>query len=290
MTTHSLIIGRDGQLARALATCLGDSARCIGRDQLDLAQTDIASALDALYTQQPFKTLYLAAAYTQVDKAESEPELARQVNALAVGEIGRWCVAHDVTCVHYSTDYVFDGSGKDVRTEDEHTAPLNVYGTTKREGEILLAQSGAKHFIFRTSWLYDATGKNFVNTMLRLMRERDAISVVADQFGAPTYVPHLAKASIAASASNAYGIYHLCSSGVTSWHGFAEAIFTLAKPLDSALTCGQINPIQTRDYPTPAARPANSRLDCSKALRILNVQMPTWDAGLKECIAEIYGS
>jgi dTDP-4-dehydrorhamnose reductase len=230
-----------------------------------------------------------------VDKAESEPKLAMRVNAEAVGQLAAWCKQRDIPLVHFSTDYVFDGRGSAPRKEVAATAPLNVYGETKLAGERAIAETGAKSLIFRTSWVYDAHGRNFFTTMLRLFAEKEELSVVSDQVGAPTYAPALAEAVIsalsAALAAKTFpsGVYHLCHSGETSWHGFAEAIFALARSRVSGIRCGRINPISTADYPTPAKRPQNSRLDCAKAHRVFGVSLPNWEEGLQTCIEEKYG-
>lgn len=282
-----LILGKNGQVGRALVAGLGSKAVAFDSEDLNLTQPDFTDKLSVLFQQHDFTTIINAAAYTQVDKAESEQALAMRINGEAVGELARWCKKHDVTLVHYSTDYVFDGSGNHARKEDEPTAPLNVYGKSKLLGEQLIAASGAEYLIFRTSWVYDAQGKNFYTTMRRLFNEREEVRVVADQVGAPTYAPHLARATIEVlqRAQFTTGIYHLCNGGAASWAGFADAILALASAHESGIKCHKIQPIATSEYPTPARRPANSRLDCSKAQEVLGVQLPHWEEGLKECYA-----
>jgi len=288
-----LVLGKNGQVGSALTQLLGDKAIAYDADTINLMQPDFADRLSALADAHEITTLINAAAYTAVDKAESERDIAMRINGIAVGEMAAWCKKHDVTLVHYSTDYVFDGSGTHARGESEPTAPLSVYGESKLLGEKLITDSGGEHLIFRTSWVYDAAGKNFVNTMLRLFPEREEVRVVADQIGAPTYALHLAQATIAAleHAQNAEhfpsGIYHLCGGGEASWYEFAKAIFTLASSRESGIKCREVKPIPTSEYPTPARRPLNSRLDCTKAKALLGVQLPHWEDALNECYESI---
>lgn len=300
MSADILVLGKDGQLGRALAAALGLRALAAGRQEVDLAGDDFIARLDRFTQGAAIRCVINAAAYTQVDKAEGEGKAeAFRVNAQAVGALAGWCKARNVPLVHYSTDYVFDGSGATPRSEDAPTAPLNCYGESKLEGERLLTASGCDYLIFRTSWVYDAKGKNFFNTMLRLFSERETLKVVADQVGAPTYAPHLAAASLAAletalaTASFPSGIYHLAGAGEVSWHGFAQAIFALATSdgfgQKLLLRCTRIDAITTAEYPLPAKRPLNSRLDCTRAKQVLGVAMPHWRDGLRECMTEAYG-
>jgi len=301
MSAYFLILGKNGQLGRALTVQLGAQAIAASRKDIDLASPDFISMLEHFVAEKKIRAVFNAAAYTQVDKAENEGRKeAFRVNAKAVGELAAWCKARHLPLVHYSTDYVFDGSGSEPRKEEASTLPLGAYGASKREGEELVAASSADYLIFRTSWVYDAQGKNFFNTMLRLFGERESLKIVNDQIGAPTYAPQLANASIQAlNAALALprfpsGIYHLAAAGETSWYGFAQAIFTLARSHDSVqksqLRCVRIDPITTSEYPLPAKRPLNSRLDCSKARNVLGVSMPDWKAGLTECFKEKYAS
>ncbi len=288
-----LILGRNGQVGGALAALLGKQAVAFDAQEINLTQPDFTDKLSVLFHQHDFSAIINAAAYTQVDKAESEPELAMRINGHAVGELANWCKQHDVTLVHYSTDYVFDGNGSHARREDEPINPLSAYGRSKLLGEELVAASCAEYLIFRTSWVYDATGKNFFTTMRRLFSEREEVRVVADQVGAPTYAAHLAMATIAAldNAKKASqfptGIYHLCAGGEASWHQFTQAIFALASTHESGIKCRQVHAIPTSDYPTPAKRPANSRLSCEKANAVLGVRLPHWMDGLNECYESI---
>ncbi len=294
MTARYLVLGVGGQLAQALSEQLGSQARFVGLPQLDLMAPDFTQQLELALAEGRPHAVINAAAYTQVDKAQGEgAAISLRINAEAVGELAQWCVRHGLPLVHVSTDYVFDGSGEHARREDEQTAPLNAYGAHKLAGEQLIEQAGGDYLIFRTSWLYDAHGNNFFNTMLRLMKERETLRVVADQIGAPTYVPMFARelvAGLEAALSQPVfprGVYHLAAAGETSWHGFATAIFTLARAMNSvqnySLTCQQVLPIATSDYPVPAARPKNSRLSCEKAKRVLGVAMDEWMCGLEAC-------
>lgn len=256
----------------------------LSRAEMDLA--DAASIHAALAAFQP-TIIINAAAYTAVDQAESEPELAQHVNATASGIMAEYAARHDTLMVQISTDYVYDGAGGLPRDEATLPAPLNVYGRTKLQGEQAVQNAGCRYLIFRTSWLYDAEGKNFFTTMRRLMMEREEIRVVADQFGAPTYVPQLA-AAIMQAVQNACaatefpsGIYHLAHAGQTSWHDFATAILQGLQARGVPVMTQRVVPIISAQYPTPAARPKNSRLDCGRAASILRVQLPDWRIGLE---------
>jgi dTDP-4-dehydrorhamnose reductase len=291
-----LVLGKNGQLSRALAGLLGADARLIGRDEADLSKPGFTQNLTKISGGIAPRAVINAAAYTQVDKAEGEGRAeAMQVNGAAVAELAQWCKERDIPLLHFSTDYVFDGSGRAPRNEQDTTSPVNAYGQSKLVGENSLAECGGKYLLFRTSWVYDAHGKNFFNTILRLIGEKENLKVVSDQVGAPTYAPHLAAAAVNA-LNNALtvqqfpsGLYHLCGGGETSWHGFANAIFALARTRDSGVRCQRIDPIPTTEYPLPAKRPLNSRLDCGKAKKILGVSLPDWQVGLKECFEEKYG-
>lgn len=290
-----LVLGASGQVGGALARLLGPDAVAHDRESLDIA--DSGALCDAFEQAEPDAVIN-AAAYTRVDEAEDEEgmEEAFAVNAKAVIDLAWLCRERGVPLVHFSTDYVFNGQGGRPWTESDPADPPNAYGMSKLAGENGIAAIGGKHLIFRTSWVYDAAGRNFFSTMLWLGCEREEISVVSDQHGAPTYAPHLAEAALAglkramAQPEFPSGIYHLCHGGETSWHGFAEKIFSLARPRDSALIVRRILPIATADYPTPAWRPANSRLDCAKARDVLNVSLPHWEEGLQACITEKYGN
>ena len=226
-----------------------------------------------------------AAAYTAVDRAESEPELAFAINARAPGLLAEAAARLDCGLVHYSTDYVFSGEGASPWRESDATAPVNVYGASKLAGEQAVLASGADALILRTSWVYGGPGQNFVNTMLRLAGERERLTVVDDQIGAPTASRFLADATLAALAQDwraRAGLYHLSASGDTSWCGFARAIVEQALAHGQALklSAADIAPIPSSSYPTPARRPANSRLDCSAFEQAFAVHRPHWRAQL----------
>ncbi len=288
-----VVTGASGQVGRALLELLGSRGLGLTRAELDLSDPDgLERRLEGLMPS----ALLNPAAYTQVDLAESEPEVARRVNAAAPGVLARWCAARDIPLVHFSTDYVFPGDGERPWRETDAPGPLNVYGRTKLEGERQVAEAGGRALVLRTSWVYDAAGKNFLTTMLRLGREREVLRVVADQHGAPTYAPHLAAAALEA-LENALarpefpsGVYHLCGRGAATWHSFAEAIFAGARARGVPLRVREVEPIPTASYPTPARRPFNSRLDTSRARALLGVELPEWAAGLAACLDELAAS
>lgn len=285
------IFGADGQVGSALAERLGARAILFTQAHADFSQPESLAAI--LNTCQPDAVMN-AAAYTAVDKAEEEPELAHAVNAEAPAALARWCAANGVPLVHYSTDYVYDGSGVTPWRENDAKAPLNTYGASKLAGDEAIEASGADYLIFRTSWVYDAKGRNFLNTMLRLGAERESLRVVADQTGAPTYAPHLAAASLQALEDAVgmrpfpRGVYHLANAGETDWHGFAEAIFAGARAHGVELCVKTVEPIPSSAYPTPAKRPHNSRLDCSKIHTVFGMALPGWEQGLALALKEKY--
>lgn len=287
------MLGGNGQvgweLARALAP-LGELAVATrageGGLRVDLARPDtLARAFDAV---RP-RLVVNAAAYTAVDKAESEPDVAEAVNALAPGVIGELAARRGAAVVHYSTDYVFDGELDRPYREEDATAPAGVYGRTKLRGEQALLDATADALIFRTAWVYGRHGHNFLRTMLRLFRERDELRVVDDQIGSPTWSRMIAEATAQiiarlegepARIGELGGIYHLTAAGRTSWHGFAAAILE-----GSGLDC-RLLPISTREYPTPARRPAWSVLDNSKLFETFGLRLPDWDLSLRQCLEE----
>jgi dTDP-4-dehydrorhamnose reductase len=233
-----------------------------------------------------------AAAYTAVDKAESEPELARIINARAPSVLAHAAGSLDAWLVHYSTDYVFNGDGAQAWREDDPIAPLNVYGLTKLEGEQAIRTLGGKHIILRTSWVYGARGNNFAKTMLRLACERDHLTVIDDQIGAPTgadlladVTAHLIRA--ARGHPELGGLYHLVAAGETSWHGYASFVLDFARRSGIQLKADAIAPIPTSAFPTAARRPHNSRLDTSRLREMFDLTLPHWQAGVARMLTEI---
>ncbi len=289
-----IILGKNGQLGRALTEQLGDAALAFGRQEVNLAAPDFIRQLSSRIADRKCSALINATAYTQVDVAEEKGrDEAFHVNSWAVRSLAKWCAERKIPLVHVSTDYVFDGSSDRPWREDDKINPLNVYGKSKADGEQVALDAGGDALIFRTSWVFDEKGKNFFTAILRLLHEKKALNVIADQFGAPTYAGHLAEAIISALDKAASldkfprGIYHLCAGGQTSWYEFARAIFTLARAADSSIICDEINPIPASQYPLPAKRPYNSRLDCSKAEKILGVTLPAWEEGLNIVIRNL---
>ena len=267
------------------------------RQELDLTN---AQAVDTYLTKHQPALILNAAAYTAVDKAESEPAQAKRLNAELPAQLAAYAAKHAITLVHYSSDYVYPGDGEIPWQEDSPTAPLSVYGQTKLEGDQAVQKSGCQHLIFRTSWVYAARGNNFIKTMLRLGREREALNIVNDQLGAPTPARLIAQVTALAFTPHpshltphlVSGIYHLAPRGETSWHGFACEIFEQAREAGETLA---IKPqgaagIPTVEYPTPAQRPLNSRMNLSKLEAALGVTLPTWQnqlaLTLKECCEE----
>ncbi|MEO5831560.1 MAG: dTDP-4-dehydrorhamnose reductase, partial [Rhodanobacter sp.] len=263
----------------------------------EIADLSIPESLPGLLDRLQPDVIVNAAAYTAVDRAEQEEALATRVNGEAVGVLGQWAKAHGALVIHYSTDYVFDGSQQRPYAVDAATGPLGAYGRSKLAGELALHHSGADHLIFRTAWVYAAHGRNFLRTMLRLGAERDELRVVADQHGAPTDTGLIVDASLAAfdvwlrasAAERAalHGTHHLVASGATSWHGFATAIFDQAVDRGLLAVAPRVLPIATTDYPTPAQRPAWSLLDNRGFQQWFDFRLPDWREGLGEVMAKL---
>jgi dTDP-4-dehydrorhamnose reductase len=275
------VFGRTGQVARELARHGG--TLCLGRDVADFSDPDAvrraASEVDA-------EAIVNAVAYTAVDRAETEEDLARTVNALSVGALAETAAARGLPLVHISTDYVFDGRGDRPWRPGDPVGPLGAYGRTKLEGERAVAAAGGAHAILRTSWVFSAHGTNFLRTMLRLGAERDALRVVADQIGGPTPARGIAAACLRmagtlARAPELSGIYHYSGAPDTSWAGFARAIFA-----EAGMTVA-VEDIASSDYPTPAARPGNSRLDCTGTEAAFGIPRPDWRVALAEVLADL---
>ena len=293
-----LVLGGNGQLGqellRALAP-LGPVVATTRSGQLpdgspcETADFGQPGSLPALLDRVQPSVVVNAAAYTAVDRAEQDIEAAFAANAQAPGVIARWCQAQGVPFVHYSTDYVFDGEGSAPYREDEPTAPLGVYGTSKRDGEDAVRAAGGRHLIFRTAWVYAEHGANFLRTMLRLGAERDHLRVVADQIGTPTPAALIADVTALALQHPAAlsGTWHLTASGQTSWHGFAEAIFAEALATGVLHRVPVVEAIPGAEYPTPARRPAWSVLDNSALQQALGIVLPPWQDGLKQVMAAI---
>ncbi|MGZ3214959.1 dTDP-4-dehydrorhamnose reductase [Paracoccus sp. T5] len=277
-----LIFGRNGQVAHELAE-LAPRARFLGRDEADLADPPACAA--AIRAIAPLAVIN-AAAYTAVDRAEAEPQIARTVNADAPGAMARECAALGIPFLHLSTDYVFDGAGHLPRDEDAPTGPLGVYGATKLAGEEAVAAAGGQWAVMRTSWVFSAHGTNFVRTMLRLGAERDRLTIVGDQVGGPTPAADIAAAALAIlwgmQADPAKGgIYHFSGAPDVSWADFARQIFARAGMNTKVVD------IPGTDYPTPARRPLNSRLDCGRIARDFGIQRPDWRMGLARVLQQL---
>jgi len=239
-----------------------------------------SEALKSFFRENKIDYCINCAAYTAVDKAESEKEKAFLINAVAVGELAKICFAHEAKFIHISTDYVYNGSIHQPLKEENPVGPINVYGESKLNGEELALQNNPSTLIIRTSWVYSSFGNNFVKTMLRLFREKNEINVINDQFGSPTYAADLAEVimKFIDKGSNFSGIVNYSNSGVTTWYEFAEEIKLLVNS-----NC-KINPIPTSAYPTPAKRPLYSVLDASKVTELLHLQIPSWKESLKKCV------
>jgi dTDP-4-dehydrorhamnose reductase len=276
-----LVFGRHGQLAQSLRPLL-PGATFIGHDECNFQEGD-AAVMAALSRHRP-RLVVNAAAYTQVDKAESEAEKAMRVNAEAPGWIAEWCSASHAALIHVSTDYVYSGEGERPWRENDPTGPLNVYGISKLAGEERIRASGCRHLILRTSWVFSPYGANFVKTMLKL-REKDFLKVVDDQVGSPTYAPDLAKVIailLRGEAMATSGTFHVCNDGETSWFGLAQAIF--ARLAERGFSVPEIVPIPSREYPTPARRPLNSRLDTSAVFKRFGLRLRPWQDALNEAL------
>lgn len=277
-----LLIGSNGQvgweLRRTLAPlCIGGSVTTLDRQALDLADPGAIRA--AIEVTRP-DIIVNAAAYTAVDRAEAEPELAMKINAVAPAVMAEAAKALDSLLVHYSTDYVFDGGKVGAYTEGDTPNPINIYGKSKLEGEAAIQASTCRHLIFRTSWVYGLRGSNFLGTIQRLGAAREELRVVADQYGAPTWSRMIAETTaLALRGDPDSGLYHLSAAGSTSWHGFAQAI------LEAQGWHGTLHAIETSEYPLPARRPMNSLLDNSKLARTLGLASATWYDALHLCLA-----
>jgi dTDP-4-dehydrorhamnose reductase len=304
-----LLIGNNGQVGRELNRMLPQlgEVESLGREQLDLSNTE--EIRHAIRTFRP-RLIVNAAAYTAVDKAESEQDLARAVNAVAPAVMAEEAKTLGALLVHYSTDYVFDGTKTAPYVEEDPTNPKNIYGTTKLEGELAIQNSGAAHLIFRTAWVYGTEGKNFLLTILRLATQREELKIVCDQTGAPTTSAEIARGTTrilsqlfaqgnpAAHALDGGGIFHMTAGGVTTWFGFTQAILEHARHINASapwfavatggcpLMVRNIVPIPAVEYPTPASRPGYSVLSNEKMNRVFSVRLPDWQTQLTAIFAK----
>lgn len=282
-----LLLGKNGQIGWELQRSLSPLGEVIALGRADADLADAAQLRDAVTTAAP-DVIVNAAAYTAVDQAESEPDRADRVNHRAVAELAQLAAKRGALLVHYSTDYVFDGRKSGAYVETDTPAPKNVYGRTKLASEEAIAASGARHLVFRTSWVHAGRGSNFIRTILRLAAERDTLRVVADQIGAPTSAALIADTTAQAIAANlASGTYHLTAAGETSWHGLAQFAIATARGAGVPIKASTIEPITTADYPTAAARPANSRLDTTKLCTALGVTLPDWRDGARQSVLQL---
>lgn len=294
-----LLLGANGQLGFELHRSLSPlgeiaattrSGTLPGGAACETADLDRPQDLPALLARIAPDLVVNAAAYTAVDRAEDESAAAFRANAEAVAVLAEACARRNALFVHYSTDYVFDGSSRRPWREDDQTAPLGVYGASKRAGEVAIRSSGCRHLLLRTAWVYAARGQNFLRTMLRLAAERDALRVVVDQSGAPTPARWIAAATALAlvkGVPSGSGIWNLVASGETSWHGFSEAIVADAVTAGLLERAPQIVPIATAEFPTKARRPAYSGLDTSKLADDFGLHLPDWREGCRQVIMEI---
>lgn len=289
-----LVTGASGQVGGELLHTLAPFGTVIApsRTQMDLA--DPASVRDFIRDAKPH-WIVNAGAYTAVDRAESEPALAHAINAESVGVMGAEAKLLGACVLHFSTDYVFDGSGTTPWRESDPTGPLGVYGASKLAGEEALLASGGAAYIFRTSWVYGATGKNFLRTILRLAREREELRIVADQHGAPTWSRDLANLAAHVvslpgdETSQARGVYHAAGAGETTWAGFAEEAIRLTRQREPGPRLATVIGISSAEYPTPAARPANSRLNCGKLEAAFAWSMLDWRDSLQRVVEDLEG-
>src|SRR5471032_1299084 len=287
-----LITGKNGQVGFELQRSLSVLGEIVAVDVADCDLSNPEAIRELVREVQPDIIVH-PAAYTAVDKAESETDLAQTINATAPGVLAEEAARLGALIVHYSTDYVFDGTKASVYTENDAPNPQSVYGKTKLAGEAAVAAANPQHVILRTSWVFGAHGANFLKTMLRLAKERDALKIVADQFGAPTSAALLADvtAQVVAQylrapdrAAFPFGLYHLVSQGETSWHGYAHYVVEAARRYGWQLNVRDIAPIPTSAYPLPAPRPANSRLSTAKLQQAFGLTLPTWQAQVEQVL------
>lgn len=297
-----LLLGKNGQVGWELQRALQPLGEVIALDRQtnpegwcgDVANfAEISKAFEQIHPD----IVVNATAYTAVDKAESDAEQAHLINALAVKHLAEECQKHSALLIHYSTDYVFDGTGVLAWKEDDQTAPVNLYGQTKRDGELALEQSGVPFLNFRTCWVYAARGNNFIKTMLKLAQMKEELNIIQDQVGVPTGAALIA--DVTAQAIRYYllqseeqqtilhGHYHLAPEGETTWCDYAQFVFTQAKSNGVTLSLHQVTPIETKNYPTPAKRPLNSRLNTDKLKQNFKIHLPKWQQGVSQVLEEL---
>jgi dTDP-4-dehydrorhamnose reductase len=288
-----LLLGKDGQVGMALQRSLLPLGELVALGRSELNLEDLTALAHRLAHHQP-DMIVNAAAYTAVDKAESDPETAYLINATVVKVLSDWSFKHDALLIHYSTDYVFDGKKASAYVETDPINPLSVYGASKRAGEEAVLQSGCNGLVFRTSWVFSSTGNNFIKTILRLAQDKESLRVVSDQHGTPTSAECIAEVTALAiqayfNQSIANGIYHLTATGTTHWHAFACYIVKQAshRGIKLTLTPEQIEPISTDEYPLPATRPKNSALDISTLSNIIPLKMHDWRIYVDRTIEKI---
>jgi len=292
-----LITGKNGQVGWELQRALLPLGHIVALDRQELDLSNAESIRKGIQHIRP-DVIVNAAAYTMVDKAEEEQGPAMQINGIAPGILAEEARQQKALLIHYSTDYIFDGSKSTAYTEADAPGPMNVYGATKLAGEQAIQSIDGDHVILRTSWVYGSRGNNFLLTMLRLMQERENLRVVADQVGAPTWARLIAgatalivKQSLSERQQKTFesGLYHLTSSGQTSWYGFAEKIREIVQQQNKkdVLKIENITPVSSEEYPTPAKRPRNSRMAISKLQQKYNLSMPGWDAALELCLDDL---
>ena len=299
-TRKILLFGANGQVGHALAPLLAGLGEVVACTRADVDLSDraaLAGAIGALVDRERPAIVVNAAAYTAVDRAESEPDLAETVNAIAPGAMAQAARDAGACLVHFSTDYVFDGEKAGPYVESDPTNPLSVYGATKLRGEQAIAHACARHLILRTSWVFGAHGGNFLKTMLKLAQERDSLRVVADQIGAPTGAALLARSTLTMlgavvgclATDPRWGVYHLVAGGETSWHGYARDVIAKARDMGWPIRVADdaIAPISTADYPVAARRPANSRLDTARIRAAFGLEIPDWKAGVDEVLSAL---
>ena len=287
-----LVTGKNGQVGWELQRTLASLGQIIALDSQGMDLSDVDAIRRKVREVAP-DIIVNPAAHTAVDKAESEPDLAMAINGTAAGVLAEEAKKLDALLIHYSTDYVFNGSKTSPYVETDTPDPQSVYGKTKLAGEQAIQAVGGKHLILRTSWVYGVHGGNFVKTILRLAKERSELRIVADQYGAPTWARLLAESTaqiIGKYSEEKSGVYHLTPGGRTNWHQFAEEIVRLARQYDDALKDKPltIRPIATHEYPVPAKRPANSSLSTEKIRKTFGLELPQWDADLAKCVRQLY--